>query len=938
MRRIKTTLLLLVLLGGLIPVISNAQCLASFSTSVSGSTVTITNSSSSYNSLTWSYGDNTYGYSYANTHTKTYNTAGTYLICLTVSDSSQSCTHTYCDTVVIAGTPGGGCTADFSSSTSGLTAYFIDSSYATFGYSLYWDFGDGNTSTAYYPNHTYSSAGNYMVCLTVVDTVNNCSDSICKSVTVAGSSGSNCSANFSYSASGTTATFSNSSSNNVYNTWYFGDGSSSMATNPTYTYSSAGTYTVCLIIQDSLQNCTDSICKSVTVTSSSTGCSANFNYTNNNGTVTFTNTSNNNISNTWTFGDGSNSSLVNPVHTYTTNGNYLACLTIVDSSQNCFDSICKVITITGAAPCAASFTHTTTGLTVVTSNTSAGGSTFGTTYSWNMGNGVTMNGYNTAYSYPQAGTYVVCLTMTDTSSNCFSTFCDTVTVGGTTPCQASFNYNISGLSASFFNSSTGTTPGTSYFWNFGDGNYAYSANPSHGYAVSGSYVVCLTITDSLNNCSSTRCDTISVQGGGSGNCKASFTYSGSSLLYFFTNTSTPNNGAITWIWDMGDGTTLWNKNPQHHYQNPGTYVVCLTMYDSLNNCNNSFCDTLVVTSTNPCQASFNIIPDSLNPNNLSFVNTSTPQFGVTYQWVFSDGTVYGTRHVNRTFTTPGTYTVCLHIQDSLNQCSDSTCQTFTISAPVTCDAKFTPVPNGKNVIFMNQSIPNSGSVTYSWNFGDGTPGSSVKNPTHNYANYGTYVVCLTIVDSLTNCWDTHCDTLVLSAPVACAADFNIIDSNGTFVFINTSTSAQPLTYTYWTFGDGNHAYTYDAAHTYAAPGTYTVCLYVEDSTRSCMDSVCKSVTVNSLSAQNVNLEASSVSVYPNPFDNQINISWSQDIDQVSIRLYDLTGKAMLLETSLSAERGLTHTLDLTSQSLSSGVYYLEISTGQNKATYPIYKR
>ena len=859
MRRIKTTLLLLVLLVGLIPAISTAQCIASFSMSVSGSTVTFTNNSSNYNSIGWTYGDSTSSNTFAQTHSHTYASSGTYLICLTVSDTSNSCVNTYCDTIsVTVSSGGGGCGADFGYSTSGLTASFIDSSYASFGYSTFWTFGDGNTSSGYFPSHTYSSSGTYTVCLIITDTVNNCTDSICKSVTVSGSSGSTCNANFSYTTTGTAASFTNTSSNNVYNTWYFGDGSSSQATNPSHTYSSSGTYTVCLIIQDSLQTCVDSICKSVTVSTPSS-CQAAFMYSISGSTVYFYDSSStggsSGINYSWSFGDNNGSSQKNPVHTYSNSGTYTVCLTIWDSLGLCSDTVCNTIQISAPSPCQASFTHTT-----------------------------------------------------------------------------------SGLSASFFNSSTGTTPGTSYFWDFGNGKYAYNANPSHGYLVAGSYVVCLTITDSLNNCFSTYCDTVTVSGGGSGNCKASFTYQGSSLMYFFTNTSNPNNGAITWIWDMGDGTTLWNKNPVHTYQNPGTYVVCLTMYDSTNNCNNSFCDTLVVTSTSRCNASFNIVPDSLNPNNLTFVNTSSPQFGLTYQWIFSDGTVYGSRHVNRTFNTPGTYTVCLYITDSINQCQDSTCQTFTVTAPVTCDAKFTKSISGKTVNFMNQSVPNSFSVSYSWNFGDGSAGSSAKNPNHTYGSYGTYQVCLTIVDSLTNCWDTYCDTITLTAPAACVADFYVSDSNGIFIFSNLSTPANQLNYYLWSFGDGNTSNQAHPVHQYNAPGTYNVCLYVEDTLTGCSDSTCKTVTVAALNTDEVTLSASSVNVYPNPFDNQINISWSQSIDQVSIRLYDLTGKAMLLETALPAEKGLTHTLDLSSYSLSSGVYYLEIAAGQNKTTYPVYKR
>jgi PKD repeat protein len=62
-------------------------------------------------------------------------------------------------------------TADFTYSTSGLTAYFTDSSIDSDGdvVAWSWDFGDGNTSTDQSPSHTYAAGGTYTVGLTVMD-------------------------------------------------------------------------------------------------------------------------------------------------------------------------------------------------------------------------------------------------------------------------------------------------------------------------------------------------------------------------------------------------------------------------------------------------------------------------------------------------------------------------------------------------------------------------------------------------------------------------------------------------------------------------------------------------------------------------------------------------------------------------------------------------
>jgi PKD repeat protein/endonuclease/exonuclease/phosphatase family metal-dependent hydrolase len=76
-------------------------------------------------------------------------------------------------------------TADFSFTTSDLTADFTDGSSDSDGTisSWSWNFGDGGTSTSQNPSHTYAAADTYTVSLTVTDN-DGATNSISKSVTV----------------------------------------------------------------------------------------------------------------------------------------------------------------------------------------------------------------------------------------------------------------------------------------------------------------------------------------------------------------------------------------------------------------------------------------------------------------------------------------------------------------------------------------------------------------------------------------------------------------------------------------------------------------------------------------------------------------------------------------------------------------------------------
>jgi serine protease len=81
-------------------------------------------------------------------------------------------------------------TADFTFTTSSLTASFTDTSTDSDGavVSWSWNFGDGNTSTAQHPSHTYAAAGTYTVTLTVTDN-EGAPANTSKSVTVSTSAG-----------------------------------------------------------------------------------------------------------------------------------------------------------------------------------------------------------------------------------------------------------------------------------------------------------------------------------------------------------------------------------------------------------------------------------------------------------------------------------------------------------------------------------------------------------------------------------------------------------------------------------------------------------------------------------------------------------------------------------------------------------------------------
>jgi len=187
----------------------------------------------------WDFGDgNT---STAQNPSHTYAAAGTYTVSLTVTDDDSDTGSTSRPVTVTA--PNVPPAADFTFTANHLVVNFTDASTDSDGtiVSWLWNFGDGNTSTAQNPGHTYAAGGTYTVTLTVTDN-DSAVDSISKPVTVTANIPPT--AGFTYSINGLTVTFTDTSSDPdgtiVSWLWNFGDGNTSTLQNPIHTYLSGG--------------------------------------------------------------------------------------------------------------------------------------------------------------------------------------------------------------------------------------------------------------------------------------------------------------------------------------------------------------------------------------------------------------------------------------------------------------------------------------------------------------------------------------------------------------------------------------------------------------------------------------------------------------------------------------------------------------------------
>lgn len=162
-----------------------------------------------------------------------------------------------------------------------------------------------------------------------------------------------------------------------------------------------------------------------------------------------------------------------------------------------------------ASGCQAAFTYSSNTFGVsCTNQSSASSPSVPFTSSWSI-NGVASSSLANPTFSLTAGAYVICLTITD-NAGCSSTYCDSVVIGGGgSNCQASFTYQVSGNGVSFVGQALNTSIPVNYYWDFGNNTNSYQQNP---YVVftSGTYNVCLTISDTISGCYNTSCQTITV--------------------------------------------------------------------------------------------------------------------------------------------------------------------------------------------------------------------------------------------------------------------------------------------------------------------------------------------------------------------------------------------------------------------------------------------
>ncbi|MGJ8661095.1 MAG: PKD domain-containing protein, partial [Bacteroidota bacterium] len=221
-------------------------------------------------------------------------------------------------------------------------------------------------------------------------------------------------------------------------------------------------------------------------------------------------------------------------------------------------------------------------------------------------------------------------------------------------------------------------------------------------------------------------------------CEAPITFVGGDTVHVCQGSSTPlivSSSQDELKWSTGSTSPILSVNTGGWYSVSVRSGCCIGR-DSI----------FVVVDPLPT-AAFNNTVNDLSVN-LTDQSTGSP---TSWNWDFGDGNTSTMQNPAHVYDFPGAYTVCLIIN---NGCTDTICQTVTVSCAIP-NATFTSVVgNGGLVTFTNTTTPVADS--YNWNFGDGNT-SALENPTHTYTTSGNYQVCMTITDTCGT--DSLCSTI-----------------------------------------------------------------------------------------------------------------------------------------------------------------------------------
>lgn len=293
----------------------------------------------------------------------------------------------------------------------------------------------------------------------------------------------------------------------------------------------------------------------------------------------------------------------------------------------------------------------------------------------------------------------------------------------------------------------------------------------------------------------------------------------------FTSTSTSSQTIILEEWDFnGDGTyETTGHTVSNLYGAAGTYNVTLKV--TTNNGYTAFATHAVTVYPSPTvDFSFN---GTCLGDPTSFSANASVQSGqiASYNWEFNGDAQYDDATgaaTSFTFVNSGYFNVSLKATSFLG-CANTKTKVVTIAPKPVAAFEVQNVCDGESIALQNNSSIQGGSMTYTWNYGDGNMGTADN---YLYASPGNYSISLTATSNM-GCENSTARTVtIFKTPVAQFSAANVCQGEATTIMNTTQTNGAAMAYYSWNLGDGNTVINFNenTSYTYAAAGSYTISL------------------------------------------------------------------------------------------------------------------
>lgn len=448
----------------------------------------------------------------------------------------------------------------------------------------------------------------------------------------------------------------------------------------------------------------------------------------------------------WNFGDGSDidSVSLNPVHTYTTAGDYTVTLTVL-GTDGCTEVLTLPVRI-GSKPLP-SFTYNDSCMAnpirfFNTSTVAVG--TINGVY-WDLGNGNISTDFNPQTSYPNFGNQTIRLAV-KTLEGCLSDTLDRIIRIRERP-TVDFTFTDSvclGSPMQFFDHTiTNDGPVVNWLWNM-DGQAFNTQNHTYTFTTPGPHTVLhgATITGSTG-CLGIKDKVVFVVN------KPTAYFKGNqqvcqlgTILPIDSSYTTDGTTLQQWQWNSSNGQASTQQNPSFTYTNAGTDTVKLVVQNS----RGCFSDTFkrVITINERPIAKPGILSGLCENKAFQFADSSTVSNGsiTGWSWIFSNGNTSTAQNPAQGFA-PGSGNAQLIVTSSAGCQSDPANRPFVVKSKPLISFSFA---NGciKDTIRFSATT-NTPINAWVWNYGDGAIGST-QNTTYVYGIPNTYPVTLTARD------------------------------------------------------------------------------------------------------------------------------------------------------------------------------------------------